>query len=231
MIFRQLFDRTSSTYTYLLADPATRQAVLIDPVLEHVERDRTLLADLELTLVKTLETHVHADHITGAAELKDACGSTTVVGSAAGATCADEQPGDGAWVSFGHKRLEVRHTPGHTGGCVVYVDHESRRVFTGDTLFIRGCGRTDFQAGDAATLYRSVHEQILSLPDDYAIYPGHDYQGFTSSTVAEEKAYNPRLGGGRSVEEFQAIMAGLELGLPAKIAVAVPANLRCGREG
>lgn len=228
MIFRQLFDRESCTYTYLLADPQTREAVLIDPVRETFNRDLQLLEDLGLTLVLTLETHIHADHVTSSALFRRKLGSRSVVSAAGGASCADLQVQDGEQIRFGHQVLEVRQTPGHTNGCVAYVDHAGRRVFTGDTLMIRGCGRTDFQQGDAATLYRSVHDQLFVLPEDYAVYPGHDYQGRTMSTVGEEKALNPRLGGGRSVDEFVGIMAGLKLGLPAKIDVAVPANLLCG---
>ncbi|MCB9778649.1 MAG: MBL fold metallo-hydrolase [Alphaproteobacteria bacterium] len=228
MIFRQLFDRESCTYTYLLADEQSRQAVLIDPVRPMLERDLQVIEDLGLTLVKTLETHIHADHVTSSGLFRKSLGSQSVVSAAGGASCADVLVEDGDVVKVGEVELEVRQTPGHTDGCVAYVDHQGRRVFTGDTLMVRGCGRTDFQQGSARTLYQSVHGKLFTLPDDYAVYPGHDYKGRTMSTVAEEKALNPRLGGGRTVEEFVAIMDNLKLGLPAKIDVAVPANLQCG---
>ena len=228
MIFRQLFDRQSCTYTYLLADGETKDAVLIDPVREQVDRDITLLGELGLKLRYTLETHIHADHVTSSGLLRDRLGSKSVVSSAGGANCASVQAGHGEVIRFGSLALEVRHTPGHTDGCVSYVLDDHSLVFTGDTLFIRGCGRTDFQQGDAARLYDSVHGQILSLPDDCIIYPGHDYKGRTCSTVREEKRFNPRLGGGRTKAEFIAIMESLDLANPAKIDVAVPANLKCG---
>ncbi|MCB9682666.1 MAG: MBL fold metallo-hydrolase [Alphaproteobacteria bacterium] len=229
MLFRQLFDPETSTYTYLLADETTREAVLIDPVREQFDRDRQLLDELALTLVYTLDTHVHADHVTAAGMFREAVGSKSVVSAHGGAACADVQVDHGERIYFGSHALQVRRTPGHTDGCVSYVDDTGRRVFTGDAMLIRGCGRTDFQQGDAATLYRSIHEQVFSLPDDYAIYPGHDYKGRTSSTVGEEKEFNPRLGGGRTVAQFVAIMDGLKLAEPKKIAEAVPANLACGR--
>lgn len=228
MIFRQLFDRETCTYTYLLADEATREAVLIDPVREQVARDTTLLEELGLTLKYTLETHIHADHVTSSGVLRRRLGSRSVVSAAGGANCADIQATHGQTIRLGEVELEVRHTPGHTDGCVSYVLADQSMVFTGDTLFIRGCGRTDFQQGDAARLYASVHGQLFSLPDSCAVYPGHDYKGRTMSTVGEERAHNPRLGGGRSVQDFSAIMAGLDLADPAHIDVAVPANLRCG---
>lgn len=228
MLFRQLFDRETCTYTYLLADPASRQAVLIDPVAELVERDIQLLRELDLTLVHTLETHVHADHVTAGAALRERLGSTTVVSHAGGTACADVKVRHGDVVQIGAVRIEVRATPGHTSGCVTYVVPDAGMAFTGDALMIRGCGRTDFQQGDAATLYTSVHSQILGLPDDTRLYPGHDYQGRTVTTVAEEQRYNPRLGGGRTVDEFVAIMDSLQLADPARIDEAVPANLRCG---
>ena len=228
MIFRQLFDRESCTYTYLLADADSREAVLIDPVRSELERDLQLLEELGLTLVYSLETHVHADHVTASGLLRQHKGAKTVVSAAGGAPCADVPVVDGDQIRFGRHVLEVRQTPGHTSGCVAYVDPEGRRVFTGDTLMIRGCGRTDFQQGDARALYRSVHGQLFSLPEDFAVYPGHDYKGRTASTIGEEKRCNPRLGGGKTEDQFVEIMAGLKLGLPAKMAEAVPANLQCG---
>jgi sulfur dioxygenase len=228
MIFRQLFEPVSSTYTYLLADPDTRRAVLIDPVLEEVDAYVALLDTLGLTLVHTLETHVHADHVTAGAALRDRLGSRTVVHRDAGAPCADLPVGHGDVIAVDGVRLEVRETPGHTSGCVAYVGHD--RVFTGDTLLIGGCGRTDFQQGDAGRLYDSVHGQLFTLPPDTLVYPGHDYKGRTVSTIKEEQAINARLGGGRSREDFIALMAELRLAYPKQIDRAVPANQRCGRE-
>ncbi len=228
MLFRQFFDRDSCTYTYLLADPDSREAVLIDPVRELVERDLQAVSELGLTLRYTLETHVHADHVTGAGLLRHEVGSRSVVARGAGVDCADVLVNHRQVIRVGRVALEARWTPGHTGGCVSYVDHDHRRVFTGDTLLVRGCGRTDFQQGCARTLYASVHEQIFSLPDDYAVYPGHDYRGRTSSTVGEERQFNPRLGSDRPVDEFEQIMLGLNLSQPTKIHIAVPANQRCG---
>jgi sulfur dioxygenase len=228
MIFRQLFDPQSSTYTYLVAESASREALLIDPVFEQAQRDATLIKELGLRLKYTLETHVHADHVTGAWLLKDKLGSRIALSAASGAHGADVylQPQDR--IAFGRRHLEARPTSGHTNGCMTYVLDDRTMAFTGDTLFIRGCGRTDFQGGDSATLYRSVHERIFTLPDETLIYPGHDYRQREVSSVGEERAGNARLGGGRTVEEFAAIMAGLDLPRPKKIDVAVPANRRCG---
>lgn len=228
MIFRQLYDPDSSTYSYLLADERTRDAVLIDPVREQLERDVGLARELGVTLRYTLETHVHADHVTAGALLRQRVGSRCVVSARAGVTNADVLVDHGDAVTFGHHALEVRATPGHTSGCVTYVLGDLSRAFTGDALLIRGCGRTDFQQGDARTLYRSVHDQIFSLPDDTLLYPGHDYKGRTVTSVREEKLWNPRLGGGRDEAAFVAIMAGLALAPPKKLDVAVPANLRSG---
>jgi len=228
MLFRQLFDQDSSTYTYLLADEVTREAILIDPVIEQYERDRTLLEELELKLLYVLDTHVHADHITGSGVLRDHFGAKTVLSERAGVVCADVQVKQGDRLRFGKHELEVRETPGHTNGCLSYVCHEAHMVFTGDALLIRACGRTDFQQGDANVLYRSVHEQILSLPPTFTIYPGHDYKGRTASTVAEERKLNPRLGQGKGEADFVRIMGELKLPYPRKIDVALPANSVCG---
>lgn len=227
MIFRQLFDAASSTYTYLLADGG--EAVLIDSVFEQVRRDAALLRELQLRLVWTLETHIHADHVTGASLLKHLLGSRIGVGGATGAAGADRHLNGGDEISFGGRRLSVRATPGHTAGCLTYVLDDQSMAFTGDCLLIRGCGRTDFQEGDSGALYRSVHEQIFSLPDECLLYPGHDYRGLTVTSVAEEKAHNPRLGGELSEGDFAGYMANMKLAHPKKIDVAVPANLRCGR--
>lgn len=229
MFFRQLFDRKSCTYTYVLADERSREAVIIDPVDELAERDLQLLSEWGLTLTHILETHVHADHVTGGGVLRDHTGAKTVLAATAGAECADVQAQHGDTVSFGSHTLEVRATPGHTSTCLTYVSHSAGMAFTGDALFVRGCGRTDFQQGDAATLYASVHEQIFTLPESTRIFPAHDYKGRTMSTVGEEKAFNPRLGGGRTVADFVAIMDALNLSDPAMMHIAVPANLACGK--
>lgn len=230
MIFRQLFETESSTYTYLLADEGTREALLIDPVLETVDRDLEQLSSLGLTLKLTLETHVHADHITGASRLKDKTGCRIAVAKSAGLACADLGLAEGDRVRVGGITLGVRETPGHTDGCLTFVDEDSHKAFTGDALLIRGCGRTDFQAGDARRLYRSVREKILSLPAASLLYPAHDYKGRSVTTVEEERALNPRLKDGVGEEDFVKLMAGLKLAKPKKIAIAVPANLTCGRD-
>ncbi|MBW2415804.1 MAG: MBL fold metallo-hydrolase [Deltaproteobacteria bacterium] len=228
MLFRQLFDPETSTYTYLLADEATREAVLIDTVLEQFDRDGTLLAELGLTLRYTLETHVHADHVTASARFRDTSGSRVVVAASAGVGNADVQIEDGGSLRFGTHELEARLTPGHTEGCVTFVCAREGMAFTGDALLIRGCGRTDFQQGDAGALFRSVRERIFALPADTLLFPGHDYKGRTVTTVEEERRFNPRLGLDRSESEFEKIMAALDLAYPKRIDVAVPANLKCG---
>lgn len=228
MFFRQLYDADSSTYTYLLADEESREAVLIDPVLEQVERDASLISELGLSLCYVLDTHVHADHVTGSTLLAERFGAKRVLSERSGAVCPDLLVKQGDVVRFGKYALEVRETPGHTNGCLSFVSHDGGMVFTGDALLIRACGRTDFQQGNSDTLYRSVHEQIFSLPEETLVYPGHDYKGRTASTVGEEKRLNPRLGGGKTREEFVRIMAELSLPYPRKIDVAVPANLVCG---
>jgi glyoxylase-like metal-dependent hydrolase (beta-lactamase superfamily II) len=228
MIFRQLFDPETSSYSYLLADGASRDAVLIDPVLEQCERDVALLRELELRLRVTLETHVHADHVTGAGRLRETLGSRVGAGAATGVRGADLVLRDGELVRFGRHALEVRATPGHTRGCVSYVHHGAGLAFTGDALLVRGCGRTDFQEGDARTLFRSVRERLLTLPDEVLLYPGHDYKGRTVTTVGEEKRWNARLGLAVTEDAFVAIMADLRLAYPKRIDVAVPANLACG---
>ena len=229
LVFRQLFDPTSSTYTYLLGDGERGEAVLIDPVFEHVRRDAALLRELGLTLLATLETHVHADHVTGAWLHRARGGSRILVSAASGATGADRylQPGDE--VGFGARRLQVRATPGHTDGCLTYVLDDESRAFTGDALLIRGCGRTDFQQGSPARLYRSVHEQILSLPPQCLLYPGHDYRGLTVTSVEEERRYNPRFGGSSNEADFAGYMNHLGLPHPKLMDLAVPANLHCGQ--
>jgi len=228
MIFRQLFDSDTWTYTYLLADPDTRDAVLIDTVFEQHLRDLALLRELNVDLRATLDTHVHADHVTGAWLMRHATGCEIAVAKASGAQGADRYLEDGDVLAFGKLRLEARATPGHTDGCMTFVAHELGMAFTGDALLIRGAGRTDFQAGDAARLFRSVRERILDLPEHFALYPGHDYSGRTSTTVAEERAHNPRLGDGKREEDFVGYMNHLGLPHPKRLEAAVPANLRSG---
>lgn len=231
MIFRQLFDPETSSYTFLLADSTTGQALLIDPVLEQIDRDCSLLSELGLELRLTLETHLHADHVTASGRLRERLGSQVAVGAKAGVANADRELGDGDLIELGSLCLEVRRTPGHTDGCVTYVCREEGVAFTGDALLIRGCGRTDFQQGDPEILFRSVRERIFPLPEETLLYPGHDYKGRTVTTVAEEKRFNPRLGLDRTFAEFSQIMSELNLAYPRQIDRAVPANRLSGLGG
>ena len=227
MIFKQFFEPETSTFTYLVACEKTKQAVLIDTVESEVPKYITELQSQDLKLVYTLETHVHADHVTGADTLRQKLGSKSVVHRDAGAMCGDLLVTDGVHIIVGTIDLEVRYTPGHTNGCISYFAGD--RIFTGDSLLIGGCGRTDFQNGDSGQLYDSINKQIFSLPDEVIVYPGHDYNGNTQSTVGEERKNNKRLGGGRSREDFIKIMAELKLAYPKYIDVALPANQACGR--
>ena len=229
MIFRQLFDPQSSTYTYLLAERASREAVLIDPVFEQARRDAALVAELGLRLAWTLETHVHADHVTGAWLLRQKLGSRIALSRAAGAEGADRTLEPGDRIDLGGRFLEARATPGHTSGCMTYVLDDHSMAFTGDALLIRGCGRTDFQEGDPRKLFASVRSQIFSLPDECLLFPGHDYRGLTVTSVGEEKRHNPRLAESVAEGDFVGYMNHLGLPHPKQMAVAVPANLKCGR--
>lgn len=226
MIFRQLFDYETWTYTYLLADEASKEAVLIDTVKEQLDRDLGLLKELGLKLKYALETHVHADHVTGAGLLRERTGCKIGVSSMAKITCSDIQLTDGMELAFGKHKLRAMATPGHTNTCTsFYCDG---RVFTGDVLFIRDAGRTDFQEGSNERMFESITKKLFSLPDDTQVFPGHDYKGQTSSTIAEEKAHNMKVGGGASFAVFSERMAAMKLGQPKKIHIAVPANLQCG---
>src|SRR3954468_385580 len=229
LVFRQLFDPQSATYTYLVADRGSREAVLVDPVFEQARRDTALIEELGLDLKWSLETHVHADHVTGAWLLRQREGCRIALAEASGALGADRLLKDGDRIEFGRRALSVRATPGHTNGCLTYVLDDQSMAFTGDSLLIRGCGRTDFQHGSPQQLFASVREQILTLPADCLLYPAHDYRGITVTSVAEERRFNPRLGGDVDVGDFTGHMTNLNLPHPKLMAVAVPANLRCGR--
>ena len=227
MIFRQLFDPVSSTYTYLLGDSG--EALLIDPVYEQVPRDQALLRELGLWLLATLDTHVHADHVTGAWRMRLRCGSEIGLASVVEAQGVTRPLAHGDRIDFGRRHLTVRATPGHTNGCLTYVLDDLSMAFTGDSLLIRGCGRTDFQQGSPQHLFASVREQILSLPETCLLYPAHDYRGITVTSVAEERRFNPRLGGDVDIGDFAGYMNNLNLPHPKQMAVAVPANMRCGQ--
>jgi glyoxylase-like metal-dependent hydrolase (beta-lactamase superfamily II)/rhodanese-related sulfurtransferase len=229
MLFRQLLDTTSNTFTYLIADEGTCDALLIDPVFERHARDAALLRELGLKLRFTVDTHLHADHVTGAWLMKDAFGSQIAVSRRSGAAGADIELGEGDRLTVGRSVLEVRETPGHTSGCITLVTQDRSMAFTGDCLLIRGCGRTDFQEGDARQLYHSITEKIFDLPDDCLVYPAHDYQGRAQSSVGEEKQHNPRVGGRADEGDFVGYMQNLGLPQPAQIDVALPANRRLGR--
>lgn len=226
MIFHQLYEPESSTYTYLLGDRDSKEAILIDPVLEMVERDLKLVKELGLTLKYIVDTHVHADHITAAGELRKRTGAKTALCYRAGVDCADIPLREGDRLQFGAETLKVLETPGHTSTCVSLLARD--RVFTGDTLLIRGCGRTDFQEGSSETLFESVTLKLFTLAGETLVYPGHDYKGHTSSTIEQERLLNPRLGSGKSKAQFVEIMSNLKLQYPKKIDIAVPANQACG---
>lgn len=227
MIFKQFFEPVTSTFTYLLACEKTKQAVLIDTVESELPKYLEALEALDLKLVYTLETHVHADHVTAADLLRQKLGSKSVVHRDAGAMCGDLLVTDGVHIIVGSIDLEVLYTPGHTNGCISFFVGD--RILTGDSLLIGGCGRTDFQRGDSGQLYDSIHGKIFSLPDDVIVYPGHDYHGNTQSTVGQERKNNKRLGGNRSREDFIKLMSELKLAYPKNIDVALPANQACGR--
>lgn len=222
----QLFDPVSSSYSYLLCDEKSRCALMLDPVATAVQRDLEVLRMRGLQLLWCVETHVHADHITGAALLAEATGARIAAPLHCGVSTADRQVGDGGTLSFGTQSLQAIHTPGHTPGSTCYRWHDN--LFTGDTLLIGGCGRTDFQSGDSAALYRSLTETLFDLPDATLVWPGHDYRGRTQSTIGIEKHSNGRVAG-RTLEEFVALMARLDLPRPKSIDEAIPANLQSGR--
>jgi glyoxylase-like metal-dependent hydrolase (beta-lactamase superfamily II) len=227
LIFHQLFDKESSTYTYLIGDAQSKKAALIDPVLEWVERDLQLVQELGLKLVYVLDTHIHADHITGASVIRERTQAKTAVSAASGVACADLMLNDGQELELGPFKIRAISTPGHTDTCMSF--YVAGRLFSGDALLIRGNGRTDFQQGSSEKLFESVRRKLFSLPDSTAVYPAHDYNGHTSSSIGEEKRWNRNLNESISLEQFREIMAQKKLAPPKRIQEAVPANLACGR--
>lgn len=226
MIFRQLFEPVSSTYTYLLGCPDTGQAILIDPVLPNWERDLQVLHALGLKLAYTLDTHIHADHITAANKLKQMAGSKIAGPALDKLPCTDTPLEEGKRFQIGSIQIDPLHTPGHTDNHLSYLAGD--RVFTGDALLIDGCGRTDFQNGDAETLYHTITRKLFALPADTLVFPAHDYQGRRVSTIEQEKMRNPRVGGQKTLQEFVSIMRELKLAYPKFIDYAVPGNKACG---
>lgn len=231
LVFRQLFDAASSTYTYVLGDPRTREALVIDSVFEQHLRDHALLCELGLEAVAAIDTHCHADHVTGAWLMREATGCQIGISRRYQPPIgnADLLLDHGDRIAFGDRWLEVRATPGHTDGCMTLVQDDASAAFTGDALLIRGAGRCDFQHGSASVLYRSIVQQIFALPDACLLFPAHDYNGRAMSTVGEEKAHNPRIGMGADERDFVGFMENLNLPHPKQIDIAVPANLRSGR--
>jgi glyoxylase-like metal-dependent hydrolase (beta-lactamase superfamily II) len=226
MRIRQLFDYETWSYTYLLWDENSKQAALIDPVIEQVERDMSLVKELGLDLKYLMETHIHADHITGGGEIRRRLGGEIVVHRNANIECANHLVDEGAVFTLGGQTIEIMHTPGHTNTDITYVTNQA--IFTGDTLLVRDCGRTDFQSGSTEALYQSLTQKIFQLPDDLIVFPAHDYKGFSQSTIGEEKQFNHRVGADKPYEEFASIMDNLNLPKPRRIDIAVPGNLLCG---
>lgn len=226
MIFRQLFEPLSSTYTYLIGCEETGKAVLIDPVIATIERDLSEINKQGLALAYTVDTHIHADHITGALELKKRVGSRIASPITDRLPCADLYLEEGKLLKVGGIELNPIHTPGHTDGHFAYVI--GNRVFTGDALLIEGCGRTDFQNGNSEDLYKSIHQKLFTLPDEYLVYPGHDYNNRSVSSIGQEKKRNPRLGNEKTIDEFTEMMANLNLPYPKFIDYAVSGNKLCG---
>jgi glyoxylase-like metal-dependent hydrolase (beta-lactamase superfamily II)/rhodanese-related sulfurtransferase len=229
LLFRQLFEADTGTFTYLLADVVSGEGVLIDPVFEQHSRDLSLIQELGIRLVASLDTHAHADHVTGSWLMHEATGSAIGLAAAVRAENVTLPLHHGDRVAFGRRHLEVRSTPGHTDGCVSFVLDDRSMAFTGDALLVRGCGRCDFQQGNAHTLWTSITGQILPLPDSCLLYPGHDYTGRTVTSVAEEKAYNARLGGAATERDFVGHMEAMKLPHPHRIAEALPGNMRSGK--
>ncbi|XDD53476.1 MBL fold metallo-hydrolase [Leptospira sp. WS4.C2] len=225
---RPMYDLESGTWTYLLLDKESKQSVLIDPVLERFDRDLRQIQELGYTLSVTIETHMHADHITSASKMRDQTQCQSYASEYSGALCASKFLNGGDLFSVGNLKFQVIHTPGHTP-CSISLLLNGKYLFSGDALLIRGCGRTDFQGGNAEDLYKSITEKLFSLPDDTIVLPGHDYKGFLSTTIGEEKQWNPRIAG-KSLMEFKEIMDNLNLPEPKKIHEAVPANRACGQE-
>ena len=225
MLFRQLFDATSSTYTYLLAGRPGGEALIIDPVLEQTEAYLQLLRELELRLVVAVDTHTHADHVTAMGALREATACVTMMGERSKAECVSARFRDGETVAVDGVKLRALYTPGHTDESFSFVMPD--RVFTGDVLLIRGTGRTDFQNGDPRASYDSIFRKLLTLPDETRVYPAHDYKGWTVSTIGEERRHNPRLQV-KSVEAYVELMNNLKLPNPTLMDIAVPANLKCG---
>jgi len=229
IVFKQLFDQASGTFTYLLADRASSEAVLIDSVYEQHERDLALIRELELQLLLCVDTHCHADHVTGAWLMRHSLRCGIAASAQSGIAPLDRSLREGDKIQFGHRALRVLETPGHTDGCISFVLDDDTMVFTGDSLLIRGCGRTDFQQGSAHRLYRSIKDKLFALPDDCVVYPAHDYSGRMSSSIGEEKRLNPRIGGQANEADFVGYMENLRLPHPRKLDIAVPANLQAGR--
>ena len=228
LIFRQLFDYETWTYTYLLADAESGEAILIDTVREQANRDLTLLKELELRLKYILDTHVHADHVTGAAILKAATGAKSGISKVAEVNAADVPLSDGQELTFGRFKLKVLSTPGHTNTCMSF--YTEGRVFTGDTLLIRDVGRTDFQQGSNEKIYESITMKLFALPLETLVYPAHDYRGYEESTILEEKEFNSKVGNKTSFEDFRKKMEAMKLEPPKRLQIAVPANMRGGAD-
>ncbi len=226
MKIRQLFDYDTWTYTYLIWDEATKEAAIIDTVIEQVERDLQLVTELGLTVKYLLETHVHADHITGAGSLRKKTGAQIVIHKNSNSPCADILTSENDVLTLGKQEIRILHTPGHTDNDSTYLIEGA--AFTGDALLIRDCGRTDFQLGSNEALYHSITQKLFTLPNNTLVFPGHDYKGFNQSTIAEEKAFNTRIGAGKSLDEFSILMDNLNLPNPKRIHIAVPGNLKCG---
>lgn len=229
MIFRQLFERESSTYTYLIGCEQTREAVFIDAVKSELDSYLKLLAELDLKLICVLDTHTHADHITAAGALRTVTGALTLLGEQAHSFCVSKALHDGDEIKVGNIAIRALHTPGHTSDSYSFILENQHQLyaFTGDTLLIRGTGRTDFQNGNPAQQYQSLMQKLLTLPDHTWVYPGHDYKGWTRSTIGEEKAYNPRLQVPNE-NAYITLMNSLKLPSPALMDIAVPANKACG---
>lgn len=226
MKIRQLFDYDTWTYTYIVWDEKTKEAAIIDTVLEQVERDIQHVTELGLNVIYLLETHIHADHITGAGPIRKKTGAKIVVHKNSGSECADILAQEGDVFKLGQQKINVLHTPGHTNTDISYLIDGA--IFTGDTLLVRDCGRTDFQLGSNQDMYHSLTEKLFTLPKETMVFPAHDYKGLTQSTIGEEIEFNTRVGAKKSFQDFSTIMDNLNLPNPKRIDIAVPGNLKCG---